>query len=230
MARYSLKIKPYPLKWAPGRYWGCFRCLSESLVDRNCGAILLILALKGSFLAPKPHMWRYSEKSCAILTHLANHLNSLKPNFQQIRAGRGRSARDGTERLGTEQSGSGRGRSARDGAERLGVERGQCAAARGGAAHLSSAQLSSTLLGSILLSSARSIKERVKKYRATFLRFGAKKCHMAPKIEVWRQNGQNCANYFAHNRPRKLKRRDFGSIAPNSASETLSKILNRLNS
>ncbi len=210
MARYSLKIKPYPLKWAPGRYWGCFRCLSESLVDRNCGAILLILALKGSFLAPKPHMWRYSEKSCAILTHLANHLNSLKPNFQQIRAGRGRAARDG--------------------AERLGVERGQCAAARGGAAHLSSAQLSSTLLGSILLSSARSIKERVKKYRATFLRFGAKKCHMAPKIEVWRQNGQNCANYFAHNRPRKLKRRDFGSIAPNSASETLSKILNRLNS
>ena len=179
-------------------------------MDRNCGAILLILALKGSFLAPKPHMWRYSEKSCAILTHLANHLNSLKPNFQQIRAGRGRAARDG--------------------AERLGVERGQCAAARGGAAHLSSAQLSSTLLGSILLSSARSIKERVKKYRATFLRFGAKKCHMAPKIEVWRQNGQNCANYFAHNRPRKLKRRDFGSIAPNSASETLSKILNRLNS
>ena len=118
MARYSLKIKPYPLKWAPGRYWGCFRCLSESLVDRNCGAILLILALKGSFLAPKPHMWRYSEKSCAILTHLANHLNSLKPNFQQIRAGRGRAARDG--------------------AERLGVERGQCAAARGGAAQLSS--------------------------------------------------------------------------------------------
>lgn len=215
MARYSLKIKPYPLKWAPGRYWGCFRCLSESLVDRNCGAILLILALKGSFLAPKPHMWRYSEKSCAILTHLANHLNSLKPNFQQIRAGRGRAARDGAERLGTGQISSGRSRAARGGA---------------GSMRSSSGWSGSSQLGSILLSSARSIKERVKKYRATFLRFGAKKCHMAPKIEVWRQNGQNCANYFAHNRPRKLKRRDFGSIAPNSASETLSKILNRLNS
>jgi hypothetical protein len=148
MARYSLKIKPYPLKWAPGRYWGCFRCLSESLVDRNCGAILLILALKGSFLAPKPHMWRYSEKSCAILTHLANHLNSLKPNFQQIRAGRGRAARDGAERLGTGQISSGRSRAARGGAGSMRSSSGWSGSSQLGSAQLNSARLNSAQLSS----------------------------------------------------------------------------------